>query len=72
MEFLPDGAPRFQIFSTKQKSDQLYLRYRGVSKCWTILVCIPECSKVHSLSERPGHRFELVRPESKSGAQHTS
>jgi hypothetical protein len=37
MEFLPDGAPRFQIFSTKQKSDQLYLRYRGVSKCWTIL-----------------------------------
>jgi hypothetical protein len=24
------------------------------------------------LSERPGHRFELVQPESKSGAQHTS
>lgn len=32
MEFLPDTAPWFQLLSVKQKSNHLYLRYRGTSK----------------------------------------
>jgi riboflavin biosynthesis pyrimidine reductase len=28
MEFMPDGAPRFQLLSVKQKAEYLYLRYQ--------------------------------------------